>query len=117
MKGYSPFTVPRKYYDGAEKEVGQFQTALTVKRLAQRELRYRDRDVKIVDVEAADAKGKKVNAIVSENVLPIGVVMAENEEIGMYLENWGDGSKSRIEGTPMNFYLWLMMQIGEGLTK
>jgi hypothetical protein len=117
MKGYSPFTVPRKYYDGAEKEVGQFQTGHTVKRLAQRTFRYRDRDVKVIDVEAADAKGKKVSAIVSENVLPIGVVMAENEEIGMYLDNWGGGSESRIEGPPMNFYLWLMMQLGEGLTK
>jgi hypothetical protein len=117
MKGYAPFTVPKKYYDGADKEVGQFQTAHTVKRLAQRTFRYRERDVKVIDVEAADVKGKKISAIVSENVLPIGVVMAETEEIGMYLDNWGGGSKSRIEGTPMNFYLWLMMQLGEGLTK
>jgi hypothetical protein len=117
MKGYSPFTVPRKYYEGAEKEVGQFQTAHTLKRLAQKTIRYRDRDVKVVDVEAADPKGKKVSAIVSDNVLPVGVVMVENEEIGMYLDDWGGGGKSRIEGTPMNFYLWLMMQLGDGLTK
>jgi len=45
------------------------------------------------------------------------VVMAETDEVGMYLDNWGMQAKSRIEGTPMNFYLWLMMQIGDGLTK
>jgi hypothetical protein len=117
MKGYSPFVVPKKYYEGTDKEVGQFQTAQTVKRVAQRVIRFAQRDLKVVEVEAVDPTGKRVAATVSESVLPIGVVMAETDDVGMYLDNWGMQAKSKIEGTPMNFYLWLMMQIGDGLTK
>lgn len=50
-------------------------------------------------------------------VAPIGVIMAESPQIGMYLSDWGGGAKSKIEGTPVNFYVWLMMQMGGALTK
>jgi hypothetical protein len=43
--------------------------------------------------------------------------MAESPLMGMYLSDWGGGAKSRIEGTPVNFYVWLMMQMGGALTK
>jgi len=117
MKGYSPFTVPEKYYKEQDKEVGNFQVARTVKRVVQRTIRFAQRDLTVVEVEAIDAQGKRVAATVSESVLPIGVVLAETEEVGMYLDNWGAQAKTKITGTPMNFYLWLMMQIGDGLTK
>jgi len=68
-------------------------------------------------VEAVDAKGSTLGALVSEEVAPIGVIMAESPLMGMYLSDWGGGAKSMIEGTPVNFYVWLMMQMGGAITK
>ena len=48
---------------------------------------------------------------------PIGVVLAESPQADMVLSDWGTGAKSRIEGTPVNFYVWLMMQMGGALAK
>jgi len=35
----------------------------------------------------------------------------------MVLSDGGTGAKTRIEGTPVNFYVWLMMQLGGELAK
>ena len=36
VKGYSPFTVPKKYYEGENKEVGEFHATQIAKRIARR---------------------------------------------------------------------------------
>ena len=115
VKGYSPFTVPRKYYEGENKEVGEFRTTQIAKRIARRTFDLSGRSIAAWEVEAVDDKGNMTEALVSEQVLPIGVIMAETSQAGMYLKDWGLSAKSKISGTPINFYLWLMMQIGAGL--
>ena len=117
VKGYSPFTVPKKYYEGENKEVGEFHTTQIAKRIARRTFDLSGRSIAAWEVEAVDDKGNKTEALVSEQVLPIGLVLAETSQANMYLKDWGVNAKSRIDGTPMNFYLWLMMQIGAGLTQ
>jgi len=117
VKGYSPFTVPRKYYEGENKEVGEFRTTQIAKRIARRTFDLSGRSIAAWEVEAVDDKGNMTEALVSEQVLPIGVIMAETSQAGMYLKDWGLSAKSKISGTPINFYLWLMMQIGAGLTQ
>ena len=117
VKGYSPFTVPKKYYEGENKEVGEFRTTQITKRIVRRTFDLSGRNITAWEVEAADDKGNISEAMVSEQVLPIGVIMAETPQAGMYLKDWGTNAKSKIDGTPMNFYLWLMMQIGAGLTE
>jgi hypothetical protein len=67
-------------------------------------------------VEAVDARGNATDALVSEEVAPIGVIMAESPLFGMYLSDRGGGAKSKMEGTPVNFYVWLMMQMGGALS-
>jgi hypothetical protein len=42
--------------------------------------------------------------------------MAESPLFGMYLSDWGGGAQSKMEGTPVNFYVWLMMQMGGALS-
>jgi hypothetical protein len=119
VQGYSPFTVPESFYKGEEtdKHLGNFQGAAVAKRVARRMIPVGGRTVNAWDVEAVDAKGGVMNALVSEEVAPIGVIMAEDPLMGMYLADWGAGAKSKIEGTPVNFYVWLMMQMGGALTK
>ena len=119
VQGYSPFTVPKSFYEGeaTDKEVGNFQGAAVVKRIARRIIPIGGRAVNAWDVEAVDAKGGPMDALVSEEVAPIGIIMAESPLFGMYLSDWGGGAKSKIEGTPVNFYVWLMMQMGGALTK
>ncbi|HET6490469.1 MAG TPA: hypothetical protein VFG28_11995 [Syntrophales bacterium] len=119
VQGYSPFTVPKSFYkgDAADKDVGNFRGAAVAKRITQRIIPIGGRTVNTWDVEAVDAKGGVMNALISEEVAPIGVVLAESPLFGMYLSDWGNGAKSRIEGTPVNFYVWLMMQMGGGLSR
>lgn len=119
VQGYAPFTVPESFYkgEGEDRDVGNFQGAAVAKRIARRVIPIGGRTVNAWDVEAVDAKGETLEALVSEEVAPIGVVMAESPLMGMYLSDWGSGAKSRIEGTPVNFYVWLMMQMGGALTK
>lgn len=68
-------------------------------------------------MEAVDPKGGRTEAVVSESVLPLGVILAGSPDVGMYLSEWSTGAKSKIEGTPINFYLRIMMQVGEGMVK
>jgi len=117
VQGYSPFTVPESFYRGEEKDVGNFKGTAVAKRLARRVIPLGGRSVNAWDVEAVDDKGDILEALVSEEVSPIGVIMAESPLIGMYLSDWGGGARSKIEGTPVNFYVWLMMQMGGALTK
>ena len=119
VQGYSPFTVPKSFYQGqaSDKEVGNFQGAAVANRIARRIIAIGGRTVNAWDVEAIDAKGGAMDALVSEEVAPIGVIMAESPMFGMYLSDWGGGAKSKMEGTPVNFYVWLMMQMGGALTK
>jgi hypothetical protein len=42
--------------------------------------------------------------------------MAESPLFGMYLSDWVGGAQSKMEGTPVNFYVWLMMQMGGALS-
>jgi hypothetical protein len=97
--------------------VGQFQGAAVAKRIARRVIPLDGRTVHAWDIEAVDAKGETMDALVSEDVAPVGIILAESPIMGMYLADWGAGAKSKIEGTPMNFYLWLMTQMGGALSK
>lgn len=117
VQGVAPFTVPESFYRGEEKDVGNFKGTAVAKRLARRVIPIGGRSVNAWDVEAVDDKGDILEALVSEEVSPIGVIMAESPLIGMYLSDWGGGARSKIEGTPVNFYVWLMMQMGGALTK
>ena len=119
VQGYAPFKVPESFYKGevGDRDVGNFQGAAVARRIARRVIPIGGRTVDVWDVEAVDAKGETLEALVSGEVAPIGVVMAESPLMGMYLSDWGSGAKSKIEGTPVNFYVWLMMQMGGALTK
>ncbi len=117
VQGYSPFTVPESFYRGEEKDVGNFKGTTVAKRLARRVIPIGGRSLNAWDVEAVDDRGDTLEALVSEEVSPIGVIMAESPLIGMYLSDWGGEARSKIEGTPLNFYVWLMMQMGGALTK
>ena len=117
VRGYEPFTVPESFYKGEEKDVGQFKGAAVARRIDRRVIPVAGRSIQAWDVEAADAAGAVMSALVSEEVAPIGVVMAETPQIDMVLSDWGTGATSKIEGTPVNFYVWLMMQMGGALTK
>jgi hypothetical protein len=115
VKGYSPFIVPGSFYEGKDKEVGDFKTAHMAKRIEKNLINYKNKALNVWKVEAQDPKGKTIDALISEEVPPIGVVMVESPELGMYLDDWGINAKSKIEGTPLNFYIWLIHQTFEGM--
>jgi len=97
--------------------VGNVKSTAVAKRIERRVIPVAGRSVRAWDVEAVDAAGDVTAALVSEEVAPIGVILAESPQVDMVLSDWGTGAKSKIEGTPVNFYVWLMMQMGDALTK
>jgi hypothetical protein len=115
--GYSPFRVPKKYYQGKpeDRQVKPVQPAHVVKRLEKKSLVRNGRTLQAVEMEAEDSQGRPLGAIVSEELPPIGVCEAENDEVRMELADWGGGARSAITGTPLNFYLWIMQQLGKAL--
>jgi hypothetical protein len=117
VKGYSPFTVPKQLYEGKEREIGQFQSSYVAKRTARKTVTLNNRTLPVWEVEATDKKGRRIKALVSEETPPLGIVTAETEKTDVYLDSWGTDAKSRISGTPISFYLWLVMQLGRSLVK
>jgi hypothetical protein len=117
VKGYSPFTVPKQLYEGKEREIGQFQGSYVAKRVARKTVTLNNKTISVWEVEATDKKSRKIKALVSEETPPLGIVTAETEKTDIYLDSWGTDARSRISGTPINFYLWLVMQLGRGLVK
>jgi hypothetical protein len=117
VKGMSPFTIPKKYLEGQDQQVGNFEAAQIVKRLEQKKIVHQGKTIDAWIVEAQDKEGRKVAATVSLQVLPITVVSAETDDMRMTLNDWGVGAKTRIEGQPIGFTLWIMEQIVNGLGK
>jgi hypothetical protein len=117
VQGYAPFNVPKKYFTGDDAQVSPVIPAQTLKR-ADKSLRpVAGRQVTAWEVEAEDAGGNRTRAIVSEEVPPIGIVAAENNDILMSLEDWGTGAVSRVSGTPRSFTVWILEQIAKEMGK
>jgi hypothetical protein len=117
VRGYPPFTVPRKLFEGKERDIGEFQGSYVARRVGERSITLDGKTIPVWDVEATDKRGRQISASVSEQTPPLGIVTAKSEKTDLVLEKWGANAKSRIDGTPMNFYMWLIMRIGQGLVK
>lgn len=49
-------------------------------------------------METVDVAGHVTAALVSEEVVPIGVVLAESLQVDMILSDWGTGRNRRSRG-------------------
>ncbi len=116
VAGYAPFTVPKKYYQAKDKQIVPPVPAHVVRRLEKKTFTRQGRSLAALEVEAQDADGNAVRAVVSEELPPIAVCTAETRDLAMDLVDWGGGARTRISGTPRSFYLWIFEQIGEGLS-
>jgi hypothetical protein len=117
VAGYSPFNVPKKYFQGKNAEVAPTVPAQILKRLEKRTFKAGTRQVEGWEVEAEDARGSRTRGVVSEEVLPIGVLEAETDDVKMSLEDWGMDARTRIQGTPRAFSLWILEQIAKEIGK
>ena len=117
IKGYAPFVVPRKFYEGKEKEIGDFQTSYVARRGARKTVVVNEKPVPVWEVDATDKKDRRIKALVSDRVPPLGVVKAATREDGNRPRGMGTGASSKIEGTPINFFLWLITAAGQTLVK
>ena len=115
--GMDPFTVPDSFLEEGEKNAQQPRTIKPQDGSAKTiTLKTSKRKLKAIKVEAEDEKGNPVKAIVCEYIPPLGLVRAETKDMTMKLKSFGKKAKTKIKGEPMNFYLWLTMQIGKGLS-
>ena len=117
VAGYAPFNVPKKYFQGKDAEVAPTVPAQIVKRLEKRTFTAGTRQVEGWEVEAEDAKGSRTRGVVSEEVLPIGVLEAETVDMKMSLEEWGMDARTRIQGKPRAFFLWILEQLVKDIGK
>jgi hypothetical protein len=117
VEGVSPFKVPAKYLKGDGQEVGRFEPAKIVKRLEQKKITYKGRTVSTLVVEAENSAGQKVAATVSLDIPPIALYAAETEEMRLTLNDWGTGAKTKLQGEPVSFTMWLIEMIGKEIGK
>jgi hypothetical protein len=117
VSGYSPFNVPKKYFEGSDAQVSPTVSAQVVKSLEKRSVSAGKRRVEAWEVEAEDSRGSRTRAIVSDEVFPIGLVEAENGDIRMELLEWGKDASTRITGRPRAFALWILEQIANEMGK
>jgi hypothetical protein len=117
VQGYDPFTIPKKYLkpDKNADGVAQFKPAKIVKKLERKTVGPPGKRVQAWVVEAVTEDGQNIRAVVSEEILPIAVYDVESPEIRMTADDWGQGAKTKVEGTPIPFWLWLLDQISTGL--
>lgn len=81
----------------------------------QRTITFGGRQLDVIEVDAVDESGTPMAATASMDITPIGLLYAETTDVGMYLEDWGMGARTRVVGKPQCFYMWLASQIGSSL--
>jgi len=117
VEGYSPFSVPRKFLQGKDQEVGKVEPARVVKRLERKTLSHLGKTIQAWVVEAQNAQGQNVSAVVSEELPPFCIYQAETDDTRITVNDWGRGASTRIKGEPTSFFLWIIEQIGRELGK
>ena len=117
VKGYSPFSVPQKYLEGQDQQVGQFQTAHIVSQLAQQVIEHNGKKINAITAEAATDKGDKMSITYSLELPPIAVYQAENKDFRLSINDWGMDARSKINGPPESFLLWIMEQVNNAISK
>ena len=117
IHGFTPFSIPEKWMKGEDQQVAEFKVGQVKQRVNQRTITFGGRQLDVIEVDAVDESGTPIAATASMGITPIGVLYAETTEIGMYLEDWGMGAKTRVVGKPQSFYMWLLSQIGGSLAE
>ena len=113
--GLDPFSIPHSMLKDANKEVPPLQAGHVTKRIEQRQMSFGGESLDVWTVEGTDSQGKAMSAMVSLDVAPISVLLADTAEASMYLEAWGSGATTRIKGKPKGFLTWVMGLIGKGM--
>jgi len=117
VQGYSPFSVPQKYLEGQDQQVGQFQAAHIVSQLAQQVIEHNGKKINAITAEAATDKGDKMSITYSLELPPIAVYQAENKDFRLSINDWGMDARSKINGPPESFLLWIMEQVNNAISK
>ena len=117
VQGYSPFSVPQKYLEGQDQQVGQFQTAHIVSQLAQQVIEHNGKKINAITAEAATDQGDKMSITYSLELPPIAVYQAENKDFRLSINDWGMDARSKINGPPESFLLWIMEQVNNAISK
>lgn len=117
VAGYAPFTVPKKYFEGEHAQVSPARTVEIARTLERRTVAVGSREIDAWEVEARDTSGAALHAVVSERVLPIGVVEAESDAMRMVLLDWGTDARTKISGAPRPFTLWILEHIANEMGK
>lgn len=116
MDGHKPFSIPKSFLKDDEKEVGQLQPFMSQEKLERRTVTHNGRTFEVWHVQAVDEQGLRMTAEVSESLPPLGIYQADTAEMNMRLVAHGLGAQTAIQGEPMDFWLWIMDQIGSALS-
>ena len=115
--GMTPFIIPKSFLEKAQAEP---QSAIAIKPHESTAkpitIKTSKRQLSAIQVEATDEQGGPVKAVLSNEVPPLGLVRAETSDLTMKLKSFGKNAQTKIEGEPINFYLWLTLQVGKGVT-
>ncbi|MCX6555991.1 MAG: hypothetical protein NTW95_00930 [Candidatus Aminicenantes bacterium] len=114
--GLEPFSIPKRMLKDANKQTPPLQVSQVTKRIEQKQLLFDGESLDVWAVEGTDAQNGPMSALVSLGVAPIGVLLAETNEVSMYLEAWGGGATTRIKGEPVGFTMWVLSMVADGMS-
>ena len=113
--GLEPFRIPKRMLKDANKQTPPLQKGQVTKRIEQKRLLFDGEALDVWAVEGTDQHNGPMAALVSLGVAPIGVLLAETDEVSMYLEAWGGGATTRIKGEPVGFTMWVLSMVADGM--
>ncbi len=113
--GMEPFSVPAAFLKGDGSKGGQFEPMPFPEEFKSERIKYKSREIDVIEGIMTDAENNKVKIRISHQVPPIGIVSYEGPEAAMFLSDWGKDARSEISGKPAGFFGWIMSQIRNAL--
>lgn len=116
-EGYDPFYVPQSFFADQGGDTADFEQITPQAKSQAVNITIGKRKFSGWRVIGQDQNGAKVEAVASLSVPPLGLVSSSTADVRMEIDEWGMGAKTLIKGEPVNFYLWLIDQIGKGMAE
>jgi len=111
----NPIRLSRRRLAKSDDEILSTGLTWVQTQLGKEEMTHLGRTFTAWTLQAEDAEGRTMSAVVSEDLPPFGLYQVETPEMRMVLTDWGTGATSAIEGRPLGLCRWILKQIGTAM--
>lgn len=111
----NPLRLGRRWLRGGDEEVVDSDYEWTRQQVDEEQITHGERTFSAWRVQTEEEDGSIVEAIVSEEIPPFGLYLAETSEQRMRLRDFGMNARSNITGEPLGLTRWIARQVREGM--